>query len=196
MRILNYQIPKVQAGITLRDTSLKELQDIYSGIVVAEQVHGSSVAVITNLNDNVCADALLTRSEQIMLVVKTADCLPVLINDPVKKVVGTVHAGRKGTLEQILSKALSIMSVIYHSQMEQVILHFGPHITMEHYEIEPGLKFDILGQNIKQASQAGIKTENMIISGYCTYFDNDKFYSYRKEQQTSLRNYSFIKLAS
>lgn len=192
--LLIYDLPGVEAGITLRNFNFEKLKNFHKNLSLAEQVHGSDVAIVRNDSQAIVADAQLTDCHDLCLVVKTADCLPVLIVDPLKKVIGTVHAGRRGTLAGILQKTLQLMINLYQSSPTEIILHFGPHITKQYYQIAPEIFFDILENNYQQALAVGILKDKIINSGFCSYRDSDKFYSYRRENKTTLRNYSFIKI--
>lgn len=82
-----------------------------TALVLAEQVHGAGVAVVTGPADAAHAgtDALVTATPGLALVVLAADCLPVLLADPVAGVVGAAHAGRAGLAGGVLQATLSAM---------------------------------------------------------------------------------------
>ena len=80
-------------------------------------------------------DAIATRVENIALAVKTADCLPVLIADPVKNVVAAVHSGWRGTLSRILPCAIREMQRAFGSDPSQLLTAIGPGIRACCYEV-------------------------------------------------------------
>ncbi|HEV2495671.1 MAG TPA: peptidoglycan editing factor PgeF [Terriglobia bacterium] len=85
-----------------------------------------------------CAgDALLTREPRILLSVRTADCLPILIVDPKRRVVAAVHAGWRGALERIIEKSVGEMRRTFDSRPQDLLAAIGPGIRVCCYEIGP-----------------------------------------------------------
>ena len=80
-------------------------------------------------------DALLTDRAGIMLSVKTADCLPVLLADPKRRVVGAVHAGWRGALARVVEKAVGEMRRAYGSDPRNLLAVIGPCIRVCCYEV-------------------------------------------------------------
>ena len=80
-------------------------------------------------------DALLTGQAGILLSVRTADCLPVLLVDPQRRVVGAVHAGWRGALAGIVEKAVGEMRRAYGSDPRSLLAVLGPSIRVCCYEV-------------------------------------------------------------
>lgn len=80
-------------------------------------------------------DALFTREPSILLVVQTADCVPILLADTKRRVVAAIHAGWRGTLRRIAAKTLGRMHMEFGTQPEDVIAALGPGIGRCCYEI-------------------------------------------------------------
>lgn len=105
------------------------------------QVHGVDV-ICTDAPrpldaPHIKADIILTDQAGITLFMRFADCVPVMLVDPVKHVVGLVHAGWQGTLNKAASVAVEAMHVRYGSLPENLLAGIGPSIGVEHYEVGP-----------------------------------------------------------
>ncbi len=105
------------------------------------QVHGSRVVCATAPRPvdrpYQKADAILTDRPGVTLFMRFADCVPVLLFDPVKNVVGLVHAGWQGTVKGIVSRAVTEMVRRYGSQAADIHAGIGPAIGLDHYAIGP-----------------------------------------------------------
>jgi polyphenol oxidase len=112
--------------------------------VFARQVHGSGVRVVGeadagsgafSLNDAVPdADALVTRSPGVLLAILTADCVPIVLHDPVAGVLACVHAGWRGTVARVSAAALAAMQTL-GSRPSQVIAGVGPAASPARYQV-------------------------------------------------------------
>ena len=74
------------------------------------QIHSNKVQIIHSINDdtsNIEADALITKSPNIILGILTADCAPILIQDPLKNIIAAVHIGWKGAYKGIINKVIN-----------------------------------------------------------------------------------------
>ena len=148
------------------------------------------------------ADALITNEKGLCLVCVWADCVPVLMLDKKKKVIGAVHSGWRGTVQKIAQKTALKMHDVYSSQMEDIIVAIGPSIGKCHYEVSndvaaefesvfPDTKnivfykdtehkiVDLWRTNAIMLESIGIPSENINVSEYCTYCNSDKFFSHR-----------------
>jgi len=82
-------------------------------------------------------DALFTRERGVLLVVQTADCIPILLADPKRRAVAAIHAGWRGTLSRIVAKTLGRMQMEFGTRPEDVIAALGPGIGQCCYEVGP-----------------------------------------------------------
>lgn len=109
-------------------------------------VHSADVVVAAmprDLNtDAVKADAILTDNPAVTLFLRFADCVPILLHDPVRHVVGLVHAGWRGTMLEAAAAAVRKMQAQYGSQPADVVAGIGPSIGPCHYEVGP----DVIAQ--------------------------------------------------
>jgi len=85
-------------------------------------------------------DALLTNAPGLLLVIRTADCLPVLLFDEPNQAVAAVHCGWRGTERRILEKAVRAMGEAYGSKPEEMIAALGPCIGPACYEVGPEVR--------------------------------------------------------
>lgn len=98
-------------------------KQIYS----CEQVHGNKISLL-NLDKNFYpqCDGLVTNIPNVSLLVKTADCVPIFLYDPIKNAIGLIHSGWRGTYHHIGINALKTMIKNYDSKPENVLIGFGP----------------------------------------------------------------------
>lgn len=194
-------------------------------IVRTEQRHTPNVKVVdmTNGGEGVINpyanngfDGMITNCKELMLCTVEADCVPVLLYDPVKQVIGNVHSGWRGTVGQISGNAVQLMQERFGTEPADVVAGIGPCICGQCYEVSE----DLVGPfaavyseaevkelflpkgngkyllDLKKAItmtlvKAGVKVENIHDSGYCTYHE-DLFDSYRKNGGLKLRILSAI----
>lgn len=176
------------------------------------QVHGNDIIVTDKARppdtSHLPADGILTNSPNVTLLMRFADCVPILLYDPQKKVVGIAHAGWQGTIKKVSQSIVKKMVEFYQSNPEDIYAGIGPSIGPDHYfvgkdvidavhEHLPDLKDDILGDtsgktilNLWKANylllqEVGLK--NIEISEICTSCNVKDWYSYRSEGQKSGR---------
>ncbi|WP_138160319.1 peptidoglycan editing factor PgeF [Peptoniphilus catoniae] len=82
-------------------------------------------------------DGLITDREDIALIIKFADCTPILLYDPIKKVQASLHSGWRGTVKRISEKAIDKMVKDFNCSRENIFAFIGPSIDMENYEVGP-----------------------------------------------------------
>ena len=197
------------------------LKELYPTMhfVVANQTHSSNIAVIqerqdigwSNIEDAIeNCDALMTNVPNIMLTILTADCVPILLFDPVEKAVAAVHAGWKGTKEQIILKTVKKMQKFFKVNPKNIVAGVAPSIGKCCYEVDwnvakyfkevpnayiaQGEKYmlDLPYINKAQLLKAGLKEKNIELSNICTACEVEHYFSYRKEDACSGRFMSLI----
>jgi YfiH family protein len=194
-------------------------QDGTLHFVLANQTHSDNIHIVTNAKTKgwldmksaiADCDALVTNQKGVMLGVLTADCVPVLLYDPKEEVVAAVHAGWKGTKEQIVAKTVQKMKEVFGSDPAEVIAGIAPAIGKCCYEVgedvaehffdipdackAKGNKYmlDLPYINKYQLLDTGLRVEHIEMSGICTACETSKFFSYRKEEGCSGRFMSLI----
>ncbi len=174
------------------------------------QIHSDLVKIVESKTDientEEKYDALISRLPQVLIGVKTADCVPVLIGDPQTKAFAAIHAGWRGTVESIVVSAIEKMRENYGSQPENLICAIGPAAGCRNYEVGKDVieafteKFSTSGKlftetrkdhalidlhkaNKDQLLSIGAKEENIFTAPLCTMERLDLFFSYRAEKK-------------
>jgi polyphenol oxidase len=114
--------------------------------VFARQVHGAAVQIVGEadrgsgafaLDDAIAdTDALVTTSPGVVLAILTADCVPIVLHDPVAGVLACVHAGWRGTVARVPAAAVSAMTC-FGSRPSDVIAGLGPAASPARYQVGP-----------------------------------------------------------
>lgn len=160
------------------------------------------------------ADALITNEKNVVLFMVTADCLPIVLFDPVNQVISLVHHGWKGTNLKLVQKVLNTMTNEYHTKPENIIASFGPCIKKESYKFEnpiqknliewkPYLKdqadglttIDIVGYSSGQLLEMGVKKENIEVSNIDTA-KNKNYFSHFRSGKTGEKEGRFATVIS
>jgi copper oxidase (laccase) domain-containing protein len=159
--------------------------------VTAEQVHGKQIGVIrARTTANSCfqnCDGIVTDQAGVCLGIYVADCCAVYLVDPVRRAIGLVHSGKKGTELGIVSNAIETMAAEFGSRPSDLIVQLSPCIRPPHYEI------DFAAEICRQCREAGVGAVNDC--GICTACDLERYYSYRAEKGRTGRMLAFLALA-
>jgi len=110
----------------------------YSKITTGEQVHKSNIAIVRKKDLGrkfPTTDGLITDLPNAPLAIFVADCPPIFLFDPERKIVGLLHAGWRSTVANISSKAVEIMSEVFRVKAENLHVAIGPHICKECYKV-------------------------------------------------------------
>lgn len=167
-------------------------------ISLSKQVHGSEILIVDKPVIAEGYDAMITNKPNCFLAVSIADCVPILIHDAKTNVVAAIHAGWRGTVENIVLKVLKKMQSQFNTQGNDCFVFIGACISFEAFEVgdEVADQFEDLVKkrmgsnkyhvNLKAANQIqltafGVPDQNIEISKHCTVKDNDLFFSHRHE---------------
>jgi len=110
----------------------------YSRTTTGEQVHKNSIAIVREKDLGrkfPTTDGLITDLPNVPLAIFVADCPPIFLFDPQKKIVGLLHAGWRSTVADISSQAVEIMSEVFGVKAENLLVAIGPHICKECYRV-------------------------------------------------------------
>ncbi len=158
--------------------------------VTAEQVHGRKIGVLdSSPESDKCfagCDGVITNQSGICLGIYVADCCAVYLVDPVRKAIGLVHSGKKGTELGIIQVAIRTMAERFGSIASDLVVQLSPCIRPPHYEI------DFAVEILRQCRDLGILAVHD--SGVCTACDLDRYYSYRAEKGRTGRLLAFLTL--
>ena len=161
-------------------------------LATAEQVHGNEIAVVdAPLPGDRCfdgVDGLVTNQPRVSLGIYVADCCAVFLVDPVRRSIGLVHSGRKGTEFAIVERAIRKMRDHFGSEPQDLIAQLSPCIRPPHYEI------DFAAEIVSQVRAAGV--EKIYDAGRCTACDLSRYYSYRAEKARTGRMLALLALLS
>ncbi len=171
------------------------------------QVHGNRVVSTDRTRPldapHEQADAILTNRPEITLMMRFADCVPVLFYDPEHAVVGIAHAGWRGTVNKIVTETVAQMKRDYGSNPKNILAGIGPSIGPDHYEVgeeviravEQGFHkqsadllhqvgghthLDLWNANRLALEEAGV--EKIQIAGVCTACHTEDWFSHRGEK--------------
>jgi YfiH family protein len=185
-------------------------------LLFLDQVHSNVIHLIDKVPPKkLKGDAMLTRLPSLLLVIRTADCLPVFIVDESRKVIAAVHCGWRGSAKRVVQRAIEKMKDCYGADPSSLLVGLGPCIGSGCYEVgddvlESFMKkghpqeffrdhplqkgkylFDLRGANLSQIQSAGVKEENVFSIALCTHCDHN-FLSFRRDRNKAGRMLSFI----
>lgn len=109
-------------------------------MVTAWLVHGNDVAPVNGAHRGQRIpyhDALVTNEPEVPLFMTFADCVPIILFDPVHRAVGLIHAGWRGTAAGIVPRTVQVMHQCFQTRPQDLVLAFGPAIGRCHYEVGP-----------------------------------------------------------
>lgn len=183
------------------DRPIESLFDVW-------QVHGTAVALARSPRpleqQQVKADVIISNEPGVTLMMRFADCVPILIYDPVRHAMALVHAGWKGTVRKVVSVALSAMAAAFGSRPGDLLAALGPAIGPDHYEVAPDVEtqvaaafgadsaslltpipngkalLDLWSANELLLRNAGVR--QVEVAGLCTACDTQDWYSHRAER--------------
>lgn len=200
-----------------------------SQVVRVKQVHGDGVLTVTEdlvsrrgfpgvlLDERYEYDALVTSLPDLALVVSTADCLPLLIHDPVHGAVAAVHAGWRSTVKRIAARALEAMATACGTDPNDCRVAIGPGIRGCCYEVGEEVtkamaaalptweahaegsrpnhwRLDLAGVNRAILEAAGVRSRGIADVGLCTACRTDLFFSHRAVKARTGRMMNLILL--
>ena len=191
--------------------------------LVLNQIHGDNIFVIQprgeyfTSRDALNYDAIVTDRANLAICIKTADCVPVFLVDPVKKVIAAVHAGWRGSALGITAKVIRLMQNQYGSSPSDLLAAIGPSIGPCCYEVDlpaaaafhrhknaeaflfPGKRkdrwrLDLAEANRQQLLDGGIPADNIEAAGVCTVCRQEAFFSHRGSGGVTGRQINFLML--
>jgi len=201
--------------ITNRRAFFRDLGVAETDVICCQQDHGSRVVTVGKNERGKgvleCGtaigktDALISVDKDVFLMVEVADCLPVLVYDPVLKIVAAVHAGWRGIIDQIIPEVINQFRK-YGSDLDNLIVGIGPSICQKHFIAKSSVleKFkdlypqaillinkdgyvDLRKATFSDLKNQGVHPSNIEISNNCTICDNGTYSSYRKEGESVLK---------
>lgn len=178
------------------------------------QSHTNNIEIIKDINQGEVSpfgrfipntDGLITDKENIALITRFADCTPILLYDPVKKVQANIHSGWRGTLQKIGANGVDLMIDKFNSNPEDIVAVLGPSISRYDFEVDidvmelfknafdyediiskkDNIKYliDLTIINTRMLIEKGIKEENIMDIDLSTYSQPDLLHSYRRDKE-------------
>ena len=174
----------------MEGTQLASVQQVHSDLVIAAAGPGIQGE----------ADALIANKPGLHLGIRTADCLPIILVDPVNRAVAAIHSGWRGTASGIAIKAASKLRDQYGSNPSDLHAAIGPGIGPCCYEVGPEVAarfgtdgrahVDLAGEVGRQLQALGIPAAQVHCAALCTFCHGDLFWSYRRECEEAGRMWS------
>ena len=139
-----------------RENVLKNLQFVSQKIgckkellITLNQTHSNNVVYFENeesIKNKLPGDAIVTKIKNIGIGILTADCSPILLYDPKKKIIGCIHSGWKGALNGVIKNTIVKFSEL-NSNVEDLIVVVGPCIKKENYKVKNDLYEIFMNRN-------------------------------------------------
>lgn len=210
--------------INNREALAKKLDIALDNWILADQTHSDHIRKVgrtevgkgafTQADAIKDCDALYTRDANILLGVFHADCVAILLYDPIENIICAIHSGWLGTTKQICAKTLDVLINKEHCRPENLQAYIGPAIAFQSLEVGMevvekviALPFDTSnyiqykengkalidnrGLNYQMLRNAGILDKHIMDDKNDTFVHNDSFFSYRRDK-TCGRHLSFI----
>lgn len=197
-------------------------------IVMSRQVHGDTVRVVTtaDIRHDLCddveyeADGLVTDIPGVALTIFSADCIPILLYDPERRVIAAVHAGWRGTALGIAARAAEKMAAVYGCVPSDLRAAIGPGISSCCFETLADVpnamtaalgaaalpylasmsngkyKVDLKGLNALWLGNAGVPPSHIVSDPECTRCHPEKYWSYRTHRDHRGSQAAMIQLIS
>ena len=182
-----------------------------NALTVANQVHAGDVVIVdgshrgrgaTTPADAVAnADALVTATPGVLLAVLLADCVPIVLHDPTRCVVGVAHAGWRGTVAHVGKNTVTTMVEHFGCDPHDIRAGIGPSIGPASYEVGADVvpcareafphapevisrvndrtRFDLWAANVYDLIGAGLDQRNIELMDIDTFATTDRWYSHR-----------------
>lgn len=174
------------------------------------QNHGDNILRVDSApkttDSDIQADGVLSDAQNVLAGVKTADCVPILIGDPNTQAFAAVHAGWRGTVRSIATKAVKELQQLYGAKPEDMVAAIGPAASCKLYEVGQDVieqfstsfadsdrylrqtrnghaLVDLHNANRDQLIQTRVPEERIFAAPLCTMERSDLFFSYRREKQ-------------
>jgi len=198
---------KIDKNLNLLNLAIRKEKTPF---VIPKQTHSCNVFRVDKqyINSPVTiedTDALITHLPHFWIAVKTADCVPLLLYDPVQKVIAAIHSGWKGTAMKIAAETVHQMQKYYDSEAKDIIACVGPSIGPEVYEVgeevlvefqkefknpllfmnrisEKKYLLDLWKAHEIILNECGVMPQNIEFAQICTFTQNQNFFSARKNK--------------
>jgi len=192
-------------------------------LLTVKQVHGTDVLVVDQPNPDLShflqveCDAVITDQVGMMIGVLVADCYPVLLYAPERKVAGVVHVGWRGAAAGILNKTVQAIQASFGCRPAELLAAIGPGIGAHKYEVDRQVReafragtghweeiaeevalgkwhLDLRRSCLLQLADAGLTEAALSAADECTCCHREMLFSYRRDAGKTGRQMGFILL--
>ena len=192
-------------------------------LLTVNQIHGTDILIVDQENpdlshfQNVESDAIITDQPGIMIGVLVADCYPVLVYDPVRKIAAAIHAGWRGAAAGLIGLTIDAMKSHFSCNPADLLAAVGPGIGAHKYLVDRPVRdafrdgvgyweaiskevslgqwqLDIGKSCCLQLEAAGLDGDHIDKVKECTCCHRELFFSYRRDQGTTGRQIGFIRM--
>lgn len=178
-------------------------------VVTADLAHGTKVAVVSDeAAGNMIGetDALITDTKNLFISVTGADCFPLYFYDPAHKAIGIAHVGWRGLVSGVVPNVVGKMMQSFETEPSVLVVGIGPGIRQCHFDVSPenralyerysvcvaereGKTFVNIPGIIKiQLEQSGVNKEYIQDSESCTYCQEQKYFSFRRDKPKDIQS--------
>lgn len=179
-----------------RDDVMASLNLPRDQMAVPLQIHGSHVQWVSSGGDYPDCDGVLTFKKDLVLSVVIADCIPVFLYASDIQAIGVVHSGWRGAANGIVTEAVRLLTE-KSAEPHHIYAALGASISQEFYEVKEDvaslfpayiskrnkcLFLDVSAVVKNQLLTLDIPKKNIEVSPYCTWRNNDRYYSWRKNK--------------
>ncbi|MEA1939456.1 MAG: peptidoglycan editing factor PgeF [Candidatus Caldatribacteriota bacterium] len=213
---LSFNVNDKESYVLENRKRILDILDIdYRKIVSAQQIHKDRITVVERGDEGKGAfkylegisgsDALITNKPGIPLLMCYADCVPIIILDPIKKAIGLIHGGRRGTQLKIAFKTIIKMKQTFGTEPNSCLAAIFPSIGPCCYNFtnqeeiidwlnekniynkivvkkeKNSWSIDLRKANYLQLIKSGMKTKNIFISEKCTADNHELFFSHHRD---------------
>ena len=209
----------VSSGFTTRETGdgrsveiiqsyLRINQILFKELVIPQQIHSANIAVYAETHQDIVyipdTDGVVTKEKGVALIIRSADCLPILYTDTDAGVIAASHNGWRGTLKNIGLNIIQAMIKI-GANIDNIKVSVGPGIGACCYDISEELYYEFMGVNEDEMGafqrhagkrflnllkmnyalllKYGIQPQHIDFFPFCTQCDRERFFSYRRDHK-------------
>lgn len=169
------------------------------------QIHSDRILIAEGPGCLGEGDAIISNQPGLLLGIRTADCLPILVADPVNRAVAAIHAGWRGTVLGIAPKTVQLMQQQFGSRPEDLVVVVGPGIGPCCFEVGPEVaiqfaplfperqdledrpRIDLAETIQRQLRRNAVTVRQVAAPELCTVCRADLFHSYRRDREAAGR---------
>jgi hypothetical protein len=169
------------------DRVLKSLGLLPQHYASAKQIHGNGIAIVTEAASRIPGvDALATRTTNLPLLIRCADCAAVYLVDRATPAIALIHSGKAGTLANIVRNTIAAMKTEFDTQPEDCMAFISPSIGPCHYEMNI---WDYIERQLQEQGVTDVHNPRI-----CTACHLDRYFSYRAERGKTGRMLAVLSL--